>query len=91
MASYKAIDGANKHIKDVMRGASERLREIQSEPIGTEKRSKSEFDKMIQDIQNTPHEDRQDKLMQLAMIAGHKGNKPDGCAMCNMMKNMSEK
>jgi len=83
----------NNHLNDVrgmvhdfMGAAKEGLKEIQGGPIGMTPRSKREMSIMMKKLQDLPPEVRQAKMEEMANVAGHKGNGPDDCSLCDFVK-----
>ena len=80
------MDTTNSFVGDMMKATSKELSGVQETPIGYEPRSKKEFDTIIKRIMQLPKEERQIRLVELANLAGHQGDKLDGCDMCKYIQ-----
>jgi len=45
---------------------------------------------MMKKLQDLPPEVRQAKMEEMANVAGHKGNGPDDCSLCDFVKSQME-
>ena len=81
----RLLDTTNSFVKDIMKATSKELSSVQGSPIGKESRSKKEFATIITDLMKLPREERQIKLVELANLSGHQGDKLDDCDMCKFI------
>lgn len=85
--SGKLLDNANKRVLDMMKGTSSKLKEMQSTPIGTEARSPQEKRKIWDAIMAIPDKQtRNNVMMEMASMAGHKGESFDSCDWCKFVR-----
>lgn len=89
MVANKLIDDSFAHVKDVMKAASDELTNIQSSPIGRDKRSKKETSDMMSKMNSLPEEERNAKMDEMISLSGHQGTEFDDCGLCKMIKDNS--
>lgn len=82
----KLMDSVHKNMKSFMQAGMDAGKQMQDSPIGRQPRSKREMNAIMAKIMALPPEEKQVRMTEISNLAGHKGDKLDGCDLCNWIK-----
>lgn len=82
----KLLDNVRGNVKMFMQSGKDAMKGMQEHPIGKQPRSKREIGIMMKKMQELPPAERQSRMVEMANLAGHKGDQLDNCDICQYIK-----